>query len=255
LKVAIKKPKNPKLALQHPTFVIVGMMRSGSNLLERYLDQLPDVRCHGELFNPAFIGFAAGIGKKPFAGYQREAPAKRNEDELAFLHAVDQACDRPIMGMRLFLDHSPVATSQLLHDPSVKKVLLSRNLLESYVSLAIARETDVWLTTREPTEPAKPVTIETNKFITYALRQALYFNDVLTVLNRSGQAFELIDYSELGDLKRLNDVARFVGSKSTLAALNDPVKRQNPGPTAAKVENYDKVLEDLRKRQLQRWFA
>ena len=34
---------------------MIGMMRSGSNLLERQLGMLRDVRCHGELFNPAFM--------------------------------------------------------------------------------------------------------------------------------------------------------------------------------------------------------
>lgn len=52
MKVSIKSPKQGGLQLKHKAFVLVGMMRSGSNFLERQLNLLADVRCHGELFNP-----------------------------------------------------------------------------------------------------------------------------------------------------------------------------------------------------------
>ena len=255
MKVSIKKPKNPSLNLKHRSFVMLGMMRSGSNLLERYLDKLPDVRCHGELFNPAFIGFSSSRGQQGVAGFKRPDVAARAADEEGFLRRVDEACDRPLMGMRLFLDHSPVMTSQLLYDRNVKKVVLSRNLLESFVSLSIARETDVWLTTREAEGPPKPITVDTNKFLNYALRQSLYYNDILSVLQRTGQAYEMVDYTELTDLDRVNAVARFIGSEARLEELDDPIKKQNPGTLAQKIGNYPKLQEELKRRQMLRWFA
>jgi LPS sulfotransferase NodH len=37
-------------------FVIFAEMRTGSNHLEESLNGLDDIQCHGELFNPTFIG-------------------------------------------------------------------------------------------------------------------------------------------------------------------------------------------------------
>jgi hypothetical protein len=254
VKVSIKKPPQTSMGLQKNVFVMVGMMRSGSNLLERQLGGLADVRCHGELFNPAFVGLDVMQGKEQ-QGYTRESVDQRNEDELGFVKKLDAACDRPIMGLRLFLDHSPQMTARLLYDPAVKKIVLSRHLLESYVSLLLARETDVWMTTKEPVKRADPVKVEINKLINYALRQSLYYNDILSVLQQTGQSYRMIDYSEMNELEMLNDLAAFIGSKHRLAKVEQPLKKQNPGKLEDKVVEFAKLKEDLKKRQMLRWFG
>ena len=38
-------------------FVIFAEMRTGSNFLEENINGLEDVICHGEAFNPSFLGF------------------------------------------------------------------------------------------------------------------------------------------------------------------------------------------------------
>ena len=38
------------------SFVVFAEMRTGSNFLEANLNAIPGVTCHGEAFNPAFIG-------------------------------------------------------------------------------------------------------------------------------------------------------------------------------------------------------
>ena len=42
------------------SFVILAGMRTGSNFLEANLNALPGVTCHGEVFNPHFIGKKIG---------------------------------------------------------------------------------------------------------------------------------------------------------------------------------------------------
>jgi hypothetical protein len=254
VKVSIKKPQQVSLGLGKNVFVMLGMMRSGSNLLERQLGGLPDVRCHGELFNPAFVGLDVMQGKEQ-QGYTRESVEARNEDELGFLKKLDAACDRPLMGLRLFLDHSAPMTARLLYDPAVKKIVLSRHLLESYVSLQLARETNVWMTTKEPAQRADPIKVEVNKLINYALRQSLYYNDILSVLQQTGQAYRMVDYSEINDLDVLNDLAAFIGSKHRLDKVEQPIKKQNPGKLEDKIVDFAKLKEDLKKRQMLRWFG
>ncbi|HSI57059.1 MAG TPA: hypothetical protein VLA16_05865 [Ideonella sp.] len=253
MKVSIKAPKQTSLGLTHKGFVLIGMMRSGSNFIERQLNLLPDVRCHGELFNPAFIGFSHESGKS-HVGYQRTDTALRAADELAFLKKVDAACDREIMGSRLFLDHSAPMTARILYDPAIRKVVLSRNLLEAYVSLTTAQETGVWLTTDSPKDKPKPAKVEMHKLMTFALRQSLYYNDIQTVLNQTGQTYLQIDYNEIKDLGKLNEVARFIGSKHQFETVVEPIQKQNPGTLEERILDYPKLMEEMRKRQIARWF-
>lgn len=253
MKISIKTPQNKKPVFARPAFLLVGMMRSGSNFLERQLNLLPDVRCHGELFNPAFIGLSHESAGRP-AGYTRDDPNARNADEDAFIEKVDQACDRRVIGLRLFLDHSAQMTSRLLHDPNVVKVVLSRNLLEAYISLETARETGVWLTTEAAKAPPKPVKVDINKLVTFALRQSLYYNDVQTVLHQTGQRYLQIDYNEIKSLGKLNEIARFVGSQHQFQSVSEPIQKQNPGSLEERIVDFQKLLEELKRRQLARWF-
>jgi LPS sulfotransferase NodH len=251
LKISIKPPQNKKPVFGRPAFLLVGMMRSGSNFLERQLNLLPDLRCHGELFNLSFIGLSHQA-KVP--GYTRDNPEARNSDEEAFVRAVDQACDRPIIGLRLFLDHSAPMTARLLYDPAVKKVVLSRNLLEAYISLETARETGVWLTTEAAKAPAKPVKVDINKLVTFSLRQSLYYNDVQTVLHQTGQSYLQIDYNDIKNLDKLNEIANFVGSAHRFNQVSEPIQKQNPGSLEERIVDFPKLVEELKRRQLARWF-
>jgi LPS sulfotransferase NodH len=253
LKISIKTPQNKKPVFSRPAFLLVGMMRSGSNFLERQLNMLPDVRCHGELFNPVFVGFSHEAAGRP-TGYGRDDTNARLADEDAFIDKVDQACDRRVIGLRLFLDHSAAMTSRLLYDPNVAKVVLSRNLLEAYISLETARETGVWLSTEAAKAPPKPVKVDINKLVTFALRQSLYYNDVQTVLHQTGQRYLQIDYNEIKNLAKLNEIAGFVGSQHQFDAVAEPIRKQNPGSLEERIFEFPKLLEELKRRQLARWF-
>jgi len=253
LKISIKPPHNKSPVFGRPAFLLVGMMRSGSNFLERQLNLLPDLRCHGELFNTAFIGFSHETAGRP-AGFTRDNPGARNADEDAFIAKVDQACDRPIVGLRLFLDHSPQMTARLLYDRNVAKVVLSRNLLEAYISLETARDTGVWLTTEAAKAPPKPVKVDINKLVTFALRQSLYYNDVQTVLHQTDQSYLQVDYNEIKNLAKLNQIARFVGSQHEFKNVSEPIQKQNPGSLEERIADFPKLLDELKRRQLARWF-
>jgi hypothetical protein len=253
LKISIKPPRAPGAVFKRPAFMMVGMMRSGSNFLERQLNTLPDIRCHGELFNPAFIGFSHEAHGRP-SGYERDRPSVRDENEEAFIAALDRDCDRPTIGLRLFLDHSPAMTSRLLYDPAVRKIVLSRNLLEAYISLEKARETGVWLTTEPAGGDPKPIKVDVQKLVNFSLRQSFYFNDVQTVLHQTGQSYMQIDYRDIKSLDKLNEIAQFVGSSGRFKEVREPIRKQNPGSLQERIADFPKLLDELKRRQLARWF-
>lgn len=254
MKVSIKPPAKPQLKVARPGFMLVGMMRSGSNFLERKLNMLPSIRCHGELFNPKFVGFAADFGES-YVGYWRNDTSTRNRDSLGFMNEVLEACDRQQCGFRMFLDHDPAVMAETLYNPAIKKIVLTRNLLDSYISLQIARETDVWLTT----DPARQdhiekVHVDPDELVNFALRQSMFYNDVLTILHRTGQRYFHIDYSEIKELDQLNGIAEFLGVPDRFATIDEPIKRQNPAAQKDKITNHAQLVEALRERSMARWF-
>jgi hypothetical protein len=64
-----------------------------------------------------------------------------------------------------------------------------------------------------------------------------------------------MDYSEIKDLGKLNEIAAFVGSAERMRTMEEPIKKQNPGTLAEKIVDFPKLQEELRKRQVMRWFA
>ncbi|MCA0177122.1 MAG: sulfotransferase [Proteobacteria bacterium] len=255
MKVCIQPPQPPRLQIQRPAFVIVGMMRSGSNFLERTLNLLPSVRCHGELFNPKFIGLAADLGAEHL-GYHRYQVASRRENPLGMLRQLIDGNDRQTCGFRLFLDHEPLAMAEVLYHPGVRKVLLTRNYLESFVSLLIARRSNIWLTTHKAAQDHDPrVHVDVDALIEFTLRQSCFYNDVLTILHSSGQDHMQIDYSEIKSSAHLNRLTAFLGVSDRVDTVEEPIERQNPGAVRDKILNFQPLVDALRQRGMARWFV
>ena len=107
-------------------------MRTGSNFLEANLNAMPGVACLGEVFNPVFIG-------------------KQGQTELFGLTMADRAADPlrllarmqdegpGLTGFRYFHDHDARVLPAVMEDETCAKIILTRNPIESYVSLKIGR--------------------------------------------------------------------------------------------------------------------
>jgi len=108
-------------------FVVFAEMRTGSNFLETNLNAIEGLACHGEAFNPHFIGYP---NKTDLLGISREA---RDKDPLKVIGALR---DEPgaLRGFRFFYDHDPRALDIVLDDPRCAKIILTRNPLDSYRS-------------------------------------------------------------------------------------------------------------------------
>jgi hypothetical protein len=252
--VAIKAPSPLTQDLMPPgSFVLIGMMRSGSNFLERKLNLLPDIRCHGELFNPKFVGISEDF-PEGLAGFKRGDIALRNKSSVRFLKAIAEASDRKHFGFRLFINHSSKMISETLYNPDVKKIVLTRNMLEAYVSLQNALETDIWLITDKQTVKPSVLKVDLEGLLCFALQQSMFYNDILTILHRTGQAFEQIDYTEIKELSRLNELAQFLGSEHRFEKIEEPIKKQATEPLSKRVQDYNELVRELQKRQLARWF-
>lgn len=219
-------------------FVILAAMRTGSNLLETTLAELPGLACFGEVFNPGFLGKPK---KSTVDGWD---VAARDADPLGCLRALVAQGGGAIPGFRLFDGHEPRALAHVLADPACARIVLRRDPVESYVSLLIARATDQWMLRIPRRRRQARVRFDAAEFATYCARLAAHYARMDADMARAGTTAHRIDYADLLAPDTVPAVARHIGI--AIAAAPPPnILRQNPEPLAQKVENHAEMLAAL----------
>jgi LPS sulfotransferase NodH len=212
------------------SFVMLAAMRTGSNLLEANLNALSGVTCHGEAFNPHFIG---KLNQLEFLGLTL---ADREADPLRLLRAMrDQTPG--LSGFRYFHDHDPRVFAPVIDDPRCAKIVLTRNPLDSYVSWKIARATGQWKLTNAKKLKTAQAHFDGPEFEAFAADLQAFQLRILHGLQTTGQTAFYLDYDDIADLGVLNGLAAFLGVPARLEAPDPTLKKQNPEPLEDKVEN------------------
>jgi hypothetical protein len=219
-------------------FVVFAEMRTGSNFLEANINAFDGLQCHGEAFNPHFIGYPNQTEILGVTQAQREADPKRLIDKI-------RKGSKGIGGFRFFNDHDPRVLDIALPDPRCAKVILTRNPIESYVSWKIAKATGQWKLTnvkhaRSETVPFDPAEFEDHLSALQGFQIRLLNN-----LQRVGQTAFYVDYEDLQDVDVMNGLAAYLGCPNRIDGLDKKLKKQNPDPMAAKVINYAEMENAL----------
>ncbi|WP_420568913.1 nodulation protein NodH [Thalassovita sp.] len=229
-------------------FVVLAEMRTGSNFLEANLNAFDGISCHGEAFNPAFIGYP---NAEDILGVT-QAEREDNPDHL--INTIrDQA--GALGGFRFFHDHDPRVIDRLLSDPRCAKIILTRNPAESYVSWKIAQSTGQWKLTNMKRRKEGSAVFAAPEFEQHLSALQQFQIKVLNALQVTGQTGFYVDYEDLQSLEVLNGLAQWLGVDQRLDALDSKLKKQNPQPLSAKVENFDEMetaLEGLDRFNLTR---
>jgi LPS sulfotransferase NodH len=209
-------------------FIVLAEMRTGSNFLEENLNAIPGITCHGEAFNPHFIG------RKDRSEYLGVTLAQRDADPFALWSRIEETSPG-IAGFRFFHDHDPRVLDRALADPRCAKIVLTRNPVESYVSLKIARETGQWKLGDARRRKAATVDFDAAEFEAHLAALQAFQLLILRTLQTSGQTAFYIAYEDVGDLAVINGLAAWLGVEGRLDAVADGIKKQNPEPLADKV--------------------
>ncbi len=222
---------------QFDTFVIFAEMRTGSNFLEANLNAIAGITCHGEAFNPAFIGYP---NKTELLGITE---SQRNESPQSVLKAVRKAPG--LNGFRFFHDHDPRVLQDLLQDRKCAKIILTRNPAESYVSWKIAKATGQWKLTNVRNRKDSKAAFDADEFETHLSTLQEFQITLMNALQVSGQTAFYVDNEDLSNLDVMNGLAKWLGVQGRLDSLNTSIKRQNPEPLEQKVANPDEMAQAL----------
>ncbi len=220
------------------SFAIFAEMRTGSNFLEANLNEVPGLICHGEAFNPHFIGHKNRHQALGVTMAQREA------DPLRLLGAM-KAQQGVLPGFRFFHDHDSRVLKHVLADRRCAKVVLTRNPVDSYVSRKIAAETGQWKLTDMKHQRSARVRFDPAEFEAHLAELQQFQQVLLHALQTSGQTAFYLAYEDVGDLEVLNGLVRFLGVEGRLGSVSNKLKKQNPAPLSEKVANFDEMTAAL----------
>jgi len=134
---------------------------------------------------------------------------------------------------------------QMLDDPRCAKIILTRNPIDSYVSLKIATATGQWKLTNMSHVKSERVTVDVPEFETHLAEVQAFQVMLQSRLQKSGQTAFYVAYEDLQDVDVMNGLAQFLGSSSQIKQLNKKLKKQNPAPMSLKVENFDEMADAL----------
>lgn len=219
-------------------FVVFAEMRTGSNFLEANLNALDGVTCHGEAFNPHFIGY-------PNRDTILEVTRGQRDADPARLIAAVKAAPGGLSGFRYFHDHDPRVLDLMLDDPRCAKIILTRNPLDSYVSWKIAQATGQWKLTDVKRRKEALAQFDAAEFATHIEALQRFQVLLLNRLQTSGQTAFYVAYEDLQDLAVMNGLAQWLGVEARLEALDQSLKPQNPGAVTDKVANPAEMVAAL----------
>ena len=220
------------------SFVVFADMRTGSNLLEDYLNQIDGVSCHGEAFNPNFIGY-------PNTDAILGVTHKQREDNPDRLLRTIRNQTGTLGGFRFFHDHDPRVLPTILTDARCAKIILTRNPIDSYVSLKIAKATDQWKLTNVRNRKRASAHFDLHEFERHLSRIQSFQLEILHALQVTGQTAFYIGYDDLHDTEILSGLAQWLGAPTVPDAFESKLKPQNPQPLSEKVANFDQMTTSL----------
>ena len=212
------------------SFVMLAEMRTGSNFLESNLNAIKGVACHGEAFNAFFIG---GLNKTTLFGIDLAARDANPAVLLARMREKSQG----LSGFRYFHSHDARVFDLVMDDPACAKIVLTRNPVESYVSLKIAKDTNQWKLTNAKRHLSATATFVLAEFEAHLQIVQEFQIKILHRLQVLGQTAFYIDYDDISDVDVVNGLAAFLGVEGRLRATDQTLKKQNPETIAEKVSN------------------
>lgn len=220
------------------SFIMFAEMRTGSNFLEANLNALDGITCHGEVFNPVFIG------KKDQTELFGISLADREEDPSRLLRRLRERTSG-LSGFRYFHDHDPRVFDLVMDDPRCAKIILTRNPIESYVSLKIAQATGQWKLTNPKNLKQAKARFDPAEFVDHLDEVQQFQIRLLRALQSRGQTAFYIDYDDIPDLSVLNGLAAFLGVEARLDKVDASLTVQNPEPLTDKVTNVSAMEQTL----------
>lgn len=228
-------------------FIILGVPRSGTNMLCTLLNSHPEILCHHELYNPHGIFYALHLRDTDFSLGDLDA---RNSDPQGFLNKVwAGSLGHHAVGFKFTNRDDEEIYWQVVRDPGVRKIILRRsNRVKIYVSTLIAEATGQWeVYKRSQLVKEKPrVVVEPEKLYQAVKRYHRYYERVEQVLEATHQESLKVNYEDLSERETHQELLEYIGVNSVDQPLQVESVKQNPTDLRSMVANFDELKQVLK---------
>ncbi|RRI05965.1 hypothetical protein EH240_05390 [Mesorhizobium tamadayense] len=221
-------------------FVLIASPRTGSQALNRHLNQYDGMVMHGEVFNPNFVGLRPDYHEK--IDLPRERVDLRDAEPERFIARIFDDPSARFVGFHIFPDQTRPAMLPVLEDESVKKLWLVRNPIASFVSLLEAEASGIWMVHAADPAPAdsprKKVYFDIDRFNGFLRELNLFRAKIRSVLFETRQPYFPIHYSDIADPLVGNAIIAYLGGSQRLDHFRTEILKPPQRPFVDRIENY-----------------
>jgi LPS sulfotransferase NodH len=212
----------------HGHFILLAVARSGSGLLQDYLNQHESIRCLGEIFKKEFIKKETWQDfKKEFINKETWQDVSGRSAELKHLHQTDLVSfwklilekyklNRPVLGAKIFYSHREGEEIWRYFASSRTPIvhLMREELIDSFLSKKLARAAGIWKQLKNDevvTEYNRRIFIDLDAFRHYCVKFWRQFDSIKSLF-RDNPCLE-ITYSALVQdrEKTMSEIYSFLG--------------------------------------------
>ncbi|HEY1707261.1 MAG TPA: sulfotransferase domain-containing protein [Rhizomicrobium sp.] len=222
--------------------VLLAYARTGSNNLTMLLNSHPDFFFHGEIFSPRKI-MNFKDQEKIEQDLEVDLKRLRKEDPLQFVRLAfaSPKGDFVRRGFKLFNDHSTAALRFIISQPEIKLIVLRRsNLLATFSSGRIARETGAWKSTSAASaDGMEKLEFKKKKFMGYRDKVRKRLGKIDRLIGERPNVFR-IEYDTINDEAVQANLVAFLGGRSGIK-LGSKLSKQNAGRIIDRFSNSEQV--------------
>ena len=233
-------------------FVIIGPSRSGSSLLCSILDLHPNIHCQLEHFyRPKYEEYVQT--------YKTEDSVKIYNQIAKEWNKTKELPSNPLTGFKfIFSNHRPETERlyrKLLRNNEIKKILITRNPLERYISNKIGAiatvESKNWLGTKLH---GTKMRFDQKGFLNFLKKDNLAYDYALRIIQGP---LLTIDYTDTTNTTAFKDIYNFLNVPDSPTTLLDwgGSTKQNYTQMSYKVENFTEMVEYLRTTPYKKWLV
>lgn len=221
-------------------FVIIANPRTGTNHFIDLLNSHPEITCHREVFHQNTVYLLEGT--------RDDLLERREKDPAEFLDELYESSPTRACGFKIFCGHNLRVIEKVLHDPTIKKIILYRpNFLAVYSSEKIAEAEKRYLIMEDSKISIAAGAYDTTRTSEKALfvqgdfsrMWATYqdhYKHALDILNETGQECLFVTYEEFINESIFRRIFPFLGLYQP-QVLHTRMKRLNTSDILARFLN------------------
>ncbi len=230
-------------------FVVIGLGRTKTNLLVSLLNQHPEIYCHGELFNPHFIGYRGN--PKPITAPELQFIVDKEfqtSQPIQYIKQVFQDTKKErnqrIIGYKHLYEQQEIVRAYISSTKKIKKIIPVRNPLFTYTSWKIAEASEQWVLPKGVDKMDAKISLDPLSFLNNYRYQFKSLTGYIRELQLTRQKYHIVFSEDLPSWQAMEDIFDFLGVSTEKFPLKIRLQKQNSS------HFYDRLLNPEEIQQL-----